>query len=330
MSDTVGDVILDGMLKKQEIVVLDGAVGSEIARLGGVMDEAAWCAVANKTQPDTVRRVHEEYVRAGANVITANPFATCRHVLEGAGLADETVAINTRAVGLAREAVENVGPDRPVAVAGSMSNDLAWISGTVSPDPRYVPTPEQEAANYRELADTLADAGADLLIMEMMSDIEHATRVTQAAVATGLPVWVGISCTLRHDDSVTAWDMHVEEAPERLAADHRPRQPMALEPIIDALSALDPQVVGIMHSTVRATGPGLDLLFRRWDGPVMVYPEAADAHEVEPAAFAAYCRHWVERGVQIIGGCCGTTIHHIRSMVSELPDAVGPRRGDDA
>ncbi len=321
-------VILDDMLSEQEIIVLDGAVASEIARMGGVMDEVAWSAVANKTHPDIVRRVHEEYVRAGANVVTANSFWTCRHVLEGAGLGAETRAINTRAVQLVREAVENVGADRPVAIAGSMSNNLAWIAGTVSPDPRYVPTPAQEAANYRELADSLAEAGADLLIMEMMSDIEQATRAVQAAVATGLPVWVGISCTLREDGSVTAWDMQVEEPPGRLAADHREAQePVALEPIIDALIALGPQVVGIMHSTVRATSPGLDTLFQRWDGPVMAYPEAADTHEVEPAVFAAHCRSWVERGVQIIGGCCGTTIQHIRSMVSELPTAVGPRPG---
>ena len=315
------------MLREREIIVLDGAVGSEIARLGGVMDDAAWCAVANKTHPDTVRRVHEDYVRAGTNVVTANTFATCRHVLEGAGLGTETVAINTRAVELAREALENVGPDRPVAVAGSMSNNLAWIPGTVSPDPRYLPTLEQEAANYRELAETLAEAGVDLLLMEMMSDVERATIVTQAAVATGLPVWIGISCTLRDDGSVTAWDMQVEEPPGRLAADHRAQEPITLEPIIDALIALGPKVVGIMHSTVRATSPGLELLFQRWDGPVMAYPEAADSHEVEPAVFAAHCRSWVEGGVQAIGGCCGTTIHHIRSMVSELPDAVGPRPG---
>ncbi len=314
------------MLKKHEIIVLDGAVGSEVARLGGVMDDAAWCGVANKTHPDTVRQVHEEYIRAGANLVTANTFATCRHVLEGAGLADETVAINTRAVQLAREALENTRPDRPVAVAGSMSNNVAWIPGTVSPDPRYVPTPEREAANYRELAETLAEAGVDLLIMEMMSDVEHATRVTQAAIATGLPVWVGISCTLRDDGSVTAWDMQAEEPPDRLTADHhRSGEPMTLEAIIDALTALGPQVVGIMHSTVRATGPGLQVLFQHWDGPVMAYPEATAAHQLEPPSFAAHCRRWVEGGVQIIGGCCGTTIHHIRSMVRELPEAVGSR-----
>ena len=135
-------MILDDKLSKKEIIVLDGATGSEIARLGGVMNSAAWCAVANKTHPEVVRRVHEEYIRAGADVITTNTFTTNRQVLAGAGLADETVSINTKAVELAREAVKNVAPDRPIAVAGSMSNMVAWVPGTVSPDPRFIPTPE--------------------------------------------------------------------------------------------------------------------------------------------------------------------------------------------
>jgi len=104
-------MILDNKLGKGEVIVLDGAIGSEIARLGGVMDAAAWCGVANKTHPEVVRRVHEEYIRAGADVVTANTFATCRHVLAGAGLADETVSITARAVELAREAVNEVAPD---------------------------------------------------------------------------------------------------------------------------------------------------------------------------------------------------------------------------
>jgi methionine synthase I (cobalamin-dependent) len=133
-------MILDDKLGKQEIIVLDGGVGSEIARLGGVMDDASWCGVANETHPNGVRRVHEEYIRAGSDVVTANTFATCRHVLAGAGLADEAPRITARAVELAREAVEDVAPDRPVAVAGSMSNNVAWIPGTFSPDPRFLPS----------------------------------------------------------------------------------------------------------------------------------------------------------------------------------------------
>ena len=122
-------MVLDDKLAAGDAIVLDGATGTEIARLGGEMNPAAWCAVANRDHPDTVRQVHESYLEAGADVVTTNTFATCRHVLEGAGLGDETVAINRRAVELAREARNRVAPDRPVAIAGSMSNTVAWLPG---------------------------------------------------------------------------------------------------------------------------------------------------------------------------------------------------------
>ena len=186
------NMILDNKLKNKEIIVLDGATGSEIERLGATMNSSAWCGVANKTHPDIVRQVHEEYIRAGADVVTANTFSTSRHILASAGLADETVSINARAVEVAREAVDNLSPERPIAVAGSMSNMRAWIPGTVSPDPRFLPTPEEEFDNYREVAQTLAESGVDLILMEMMTDIEHSSRVITAAVETGLPVWLSL------------------------------------------------------------------------------------------------------------------------------------------
>ena len=142
-------MILDNKLSNKEVIVLDGATGSEIARLGAEMNSSAWCGAANKTHPDIVRQVHEEYIRAGADVVTANTFSTSRHILASAGLADETVSINARAVELVQEAVHNVSPERPIAVAGSMSNMRAWIPGTVSPDPRFLPTPE--AVSYTHL-----------------------------------------------------------------------------------------------------------------------------------------------------------------------------------
>ncbi len=135
-------MILDGKLAAGGVVVLDGATGTEVSRLGGQMDGAAWCAVANKTDPDIVRTVHEEYIRAGSDVITTNTFGTARHVLAGAGLAEETVAINRRAVELARDARERVDTGRPIAVAGSMSCMVAWQPGSITPDQRYLPAPE--------------------------------------------------------------------------------------------------------------------------------------------------------------------------------------------
>ena len=325
-------MILDEKLAAGDVIVLDGATGTEIARLGGEMNAAAWCGAANLTHPDTVRRVHEAYLRAGADVVITNTFATCRHVLEGAGLGDETVAVNRRAVELAREARDRLAPDRPVAVAGSMSNTVAWLPGTVGPDPAYLPSPEREVGNYREMADVLAEAGCDLLVMEMMMDVERAMRVTEAAQATGLPVWVGISTSRGPGGEMIGWDIEREEE-GRLPPGYEPPAPEPLATIIDALTSLGPQVTGIMHSSFESTTPGLEVLFERWSGPVMAYPEAmhfdAERHlardPVGPEDFASHCREWVDGGVQIIGGCCGTTIRHIRTMVDRLPECPGRR-----
>ena len=324
-------MILDEKLARGDVIVLDGAIGSEIGRLGGKMHPVAWCGVANVTDPDIVRQVHEAYLGAGADVITANTFSNCRHVLAAAGYGDQAVAITRRAVELAREARDRVAPDREVAIAGSLSNHVAWVPGTVATDPQYRPTPEQEAANYREIADTLAEAGCDLLLMEMMLETEHSVRLMEAAVATGLPVWTGMSTSRGPDGKMVGWHQG-EEDPHLLPDDYEQGPTQPLETIIDTMAAYDPQVLGIMHSSVKSMAPGLDVLFERWRGPVMAYPEANGYDAVTrsplpvgPDEFAAYCRGWVESGVQIIGGCCGTTVHHIRAMVEALPERPGAR-----
>ena len=252
-------MILDEKLSAGDVIVLDGATGTEIARVGGKLDSVAWCAVANKTHPDTVRRVHESYLNAGADVITTNTFATCRHVLDGAGLAAETVAINRRAVELAREARENVATGRPVAIAGSMSTTFAWALDTFSPDPRYLPAAEQESANYREMADTLAEAGCDLLMMEMMGDVDRARRATEAAIATGLPVWLGLTCSQKADGSILGFDL--AKMPTSIPDDFRGPESPAFQDVIDALVGLGVQAAGVMHSSVEDTTPGLEMLY---------------------------------------------------------------------
>jgi len=105
--------------------------------------------------------------------------------------------------------------------------------------------------------------------------------------------------------------------------------------IIQTLKSIGGEAFGIMHSAVETTSPGVSTLFENWSGPVMAYPETMifdhDTHrartKVSEPDFANACRAWVESGVQIIGGCCGTTIEHIRQMVDRLPTRVGPRTG---
>lgn len=324
-------MILDEQLASGRVIVLDGAMGSEIRRCGGRIDGAAWSAVANLSDPETVQSIHEAYIRAGAQLITTNTFATARHVLAAAGLDDETVAINRRAVALAKRARERAA-DRPVAIAGSISTMHAFDPATDRFDPRYRPTPAQEAANYRELAETLAEAGVDLLLLEMMLDLDRAPRALPAAVATGLPVWVGMSCTRRADGSLVGWDLAAETASE--PSEHGPPSDTPpLAQLIDALLGIGGQVAGIMHSSIASTTPALELLFDHWDGPVMAYPETTQGTDLagargatpSPEEFAAAARAWVERGVQIVGGCCGTTAEHIAALADRLPSCVGKR-----
>ena len=213
-----------------------------------------------------------------------------------------------------------------------MSNTVAWIPGTVGPDPAYLPSPEKEAANYREMADTLAEAGCDLLAMEMIMDVERASRATEAALATGLPVWVGISTSRGPGGAMVGWDVASEEE-GRLPEGYEPPVRERLETIIDALTSLGPQATGIMHSSVESTTPGLEVLFERWNGPVMAYPRRNAAtrgltlrvswssRRISPHTAGAGWR----AAFRIIGGCCGTTIRHIRAMVNRLPDRPGPR-----
>lgn len=176
-------------LDNNEILLLDGGVSTEIRRRGVALDKNVWSGLTTKTHPDQVREVHEDYIRAGAQVITANTYSTARHVLESVNLGHESKLLNFKSVQLAQQARDNAARET-VYIAGSMSSMPPLTS-------HYeVATGEHVAASYRELAETLAEAGVDVIIAEMMRDIENASIVIEAAVATGLPVWIGYSAMM--------------------------------------------------------------------------------------------------------------------------------------
>jgi methionine synthase I (cobalamin-dependent) len=156
-------------LASGELLILDGAIGSELQTMHVPMDGAAWCAVALHTHPATVRQLHEDYIRAGADVITTNTYSSARHNLEEAGLGERTRELNIRAVALAKEARENAAGRRRVYIAGALSNFGAF-PGTVG---RPAPPTAQLRSAYNEQARLLAEGGADLLALEMVRDLEQ-------------------------------------------------------------------------------------------------------------------------------------------------------------
>jgi S-methylmethionine-dependent homocysteine/selenocysteine methylase len=297
---------LQQRLKGGGVVLLDGATGTELERRGVPMDDAAWDAAALLTHPDTVREVHEDYIRAGADVIIANTFATARHVLEPAGMGERFRELNTRAVALAKEARENAA-DGAVFIAGSISTFTARY------DYSYEPQAEKARANYREQAEVLAESGVDVIALEMMRDIEQTTYALEAAVAVGLPVWVGFSCRTTEEGTVVLWD-----------GEHTLRE--ALEQI----PPLGASLVSIMHTLTEDTPPALQEVTEHWSGPVGAYPHSGEfimpnwqfVDMISPEDFAAEAQRWSDMGARLIGGCCGIGPEHIRLLKERLPAGV--------
>ena len=301
---------IEHSLEAGGIIVIDGATGTELERRGATMNDAAWCAMATLTDPTLLRQVHEDYIRAGARVITTNTFSTNRNMLEPAGLGSRFEELNRRAVELAREARDRTGTVDRVAVAGSMSHQVPIFEGADERDARAVPAAEVAEAHFREMAELLAASGVDLILMEMMSDPELANPAIAAAVATGLPVWVGFSVRMGESGTPVAY-----VRPELSAAEMFDRIPL------DGV-----RVAGVMHSKVNTIGPTIELLKARWSGPLMVYPDSGyfkmphwqfvDVLPVDD--FVAFSRQWTAAGVQIVGGCCGLGVEHIEALTASL------------
>jgi homocysteine S-methyltransferase len=284
-----------------DVVVLDGATGSELRRRGVSLSEDIWSGRAAYDHAALLRDIHADYIRAGADIITTNTFATSRFVLESAGLGSAFETINRHAVNAALEAREVVA-ERPVAVAGSMSCFPPRF------DPAAYPSHEAERTAYRELAALLADAGVDLIALEMIQDIGHGGLALDAALETGLPVCLGLSAR-RGDDGLVAYDY--------------PRQ--RFEPILQPLLERDPTVVAIMHTPPDVVGDALRALTgARWRGPTGAWPEVGTFGGpgepagvlLSPAGLAAAAAGWIEQGARLLGGCCGTGPEHIAALAA--------------
>ncbi|MYF78950.1 MAG: homocysteine S-methyltransferase family protein, partial [Chloroflexi bacterium] len=190
-----------------EVIILDGAIGTELQSMGVPMHPAAWCGPGNYTHPSTVRQMHERYIRAGADVITTNTFNTIRPALEASGYPDLVREINVRAVDAAREARDRVEVEKPVYIAGSISCRIpvrdqrtgTLLGGTGFGYGASLPAEELRAYSD-EQADILAESGIDLFIMEnMWADNDSRMIAAEAAKATGLPVWVGFTASVADD-----------------------------------------------------------------------------------------------------------------------------------
>jgi len=283
------------------VTVLDGPVGSELARRGVPTPLPRWTAAAIEEAPDVLAAIHADYAAAGATVHTANTFRTGPYTLqEGAGglvggARPGWLELTQTAVRIARGAVPATH-----RVAGS----IAPLADCYRPD--LSPARPICDAQHGRFAEALAEAGVDLLLCETFPSPTEADSAVRAALATGLPVWlsltVGPTGDLMSDEAVVeAAARAAELGVSAVLVNCSP--PERILELLHALAGLDVVLGGYGN----VGSPDEHLGWRN--------PESA-----EPGPYGAAVAAWLDAGATVVGGCCGTTPAHIEAIAALLLD----------
>ena len=340
-------------LDQGDVVVLDGAIGTELQAMGVPMDPASWCGPGSYTHPVTVRQMHERYIRAGADIITTNTFNTLRPALEASGYGELVREVNIRAVDSALEARERAAGDRPVYIAGSISCRIPIRdrkTGTLLGGTGYgygaSLSVEELRFHAKEQADILAESGVDFFLIEnLWADNESRAIAAEAAKSTGLPVWVAFTASLAPDGQTVRMDFADDRnysiglGMPMWTSTWRPvDNEKTLAQAVSEIAQVGPDVLGVFHSRVSDTTKALQVVIDQWPGPILAYPDAGRedyldtwqdgsiGNEESAEALTRVAAKWVDMGTQVIGTCCGFGPNYIEALSGALPDEIASTR----
>jgi enediyne biosynthesis protein CalE2 len=281
-------------LNEKAIVILDGAMGTELFRRGIQTRLPIWSAQALIENPELVRDIHSDYIYAGAEIITTNTFRTTTRALGKKGLSNRAKELTLLAVNLAKQARDQ------------SADKAVWIAGSVAPledcyEPELMPDSETAFREHDELIGWLVGAGVDLVLIETMNTIQEAIAAARSAQEHQLPMFVSWTCG-SHGKILSC--EHIDEAIKQL----EPYDPAAFlvncTPLKDVPSALRK-----MRSTTKT--------------PIGAYANVGKAEpifgweftrELDPSSYADEAQIWIHEGAKIVGGCCGTTPEHIAEL----------------
>ena len=289
------------------MIILDGGTGTLVQALGAPMDGETWCADANLTHPEIVRQVHREYLAAGAEVLIANTYATSPLLFNHLGRDADVGRIDTVAVALAREASGGSVP-----VAGSFSVMRPGIPGSDRSDMLRQWSESEARRLFADKAAGLVEAGADVIAMEMMRDGDYSVWATEMAMATGLPVWVGIAVEQVDDGPLTGFG----------------RPNWALDDFVGRLTDCAPAMVCVMHTAPPTTTRALGVVRQHWHGSLGAYAESGyfampDWQFVDIIGEDEYvdlAKQWADAfDLAMVGGCCGIGPSHIAALRAAFP-----------
>ena len=278
-------------------VLADGAMGTMINNRGVPISRCY--AELNLSDPGLILSIHEDYLQAGAEIVETNTFGANRILLARHGLADKVVEINTAGVRIARQAADKLKQKQ----AGDV-----WVAGTVGPlgvplEPLGKTGLDEARAAFEEQIRALVAAGVDMIIIETMPALNQAREAVLAArdAAPDHPVLVMVTV----DDDSNCLD---GASPAHAAA---------------VLTEAGADAVGVNCSIGPSTVlTAIEAMRAATSLPIAAMPNAGLPRAVEgknlyfcsPEYMASFARKALAAGAQILGGCCGTTPHHIRAM----------------
>jgi 5-methyltetrahydrofolate--homocysteine methyltransferase len=283
--------------KKGTVLVADGAWGTELFKRGLMQGSPSdeW----NLTHPEIIREVTKEYLEAGADIILTNTFGANRFRLEPHGLSDRVKEINSAAVAIAREVI----------------GDRALVAGDVGPSARFLSlgevTPEELYEVFAEQVRALAQAGADWIVVETMTDVEEMALAVRAGVEVGrLPV----VASMTYNRTPKGYRTMMGNPPELCVT----RAEEAGASVIGANCG------GGIEDYV----PLAPLLRQMTSLPLWVKANAGIpqivagkvAYPLTAEQYASYVPALLRAGVDVVGGCCGTDPAFIREVACKVAD----------
>ncbi len=282
-------------------VLCDGAMGTLLYAKGVFINRCY--DELNLSQPDLIRNIHHEYLGAGAEVIETNTFGANSFRLARHGLADRVREINLAGARLAREAVENEAAKKATQ---------AWVAGAVGPlgvriEPLGPTSFEEARAAFREQIAALVEGGVNLLMLETFGYLEELHQAMLAARDVNPETPLVAQVTI--DEEGNCLDGASPESFTAKIADWG-------ADVLGCNCSVGPvAMLGALERVRQATTL-----------PLSAQPNAGIPRSVEgrniylcsPEYMASYARKFARAGVQLVGGCCGTTPDHIRAMRSAL------------
>ena len=279
-------------------LILDGAMGTELLRMGVELPLPLWSAVANETCSDMVYEIHHEYVNAGANVLTTNSFRTTPYAYKKAGFSRRDALLRSE---------KNL--KKAVSIAKKALSGTQLIAGGIAPiedcySPEIYPGDTQLKKSMESVIKWFHETEVDIILFETMGNSREISRILFFIENCDLPIWLSL----------------ILEDKNHLLDD------TSLHEVLETLSTNKVEILLLNCNTIQLTLKAIHTIKRYWNGPWGVYPnlgiknpeiDGKIAQIISDETWRSRVKEILIEKPTVIGGCCGSTPEHIR-IIKEI------------